>query len=74
MKFVYNLKYFLGPVSDNKQRCISVIKEWNVKDTTILLNEVLEADPLITVDVLVHNVYLFVASRQADLLFEFAYV
>lgn len=60
MKFVYNLKKLLGPVSDNEQRRVSMIEEWNVQNTSVSLNEIRETNPLIGVYILIDDIDLFI--------------
>lgn len=62
-------EYYLGPVSDDEQRCIGVVEEGDVKNASVLVNEVIEAYPLLFVDCLVDHVNFFlIVLRQSDAL------
>ncbi len=71
---MHDLKNLLGPVSDDKERGVRVVEERNVQDAAVPLDELLQANPLFLIYVLVYHVDLFVLSGEADLLLEFAYV
>jgi hypothetical protein len=51
-----------------------VIEERNVQDAAVLLNELIQADPLVPIDVFVYHIYLLITCSKSDLLLEFTYV
>ena len=49
-----------------------MIEEWNVQDASIVGDEIVEIDPFLLVDELVHHEDLLFAGSQASLLLELA--
>ncbi len=61
-------------MSNDEQRCVCVVEQWYVQNASILDYKVVDADPNVLVDLLIHNVNFFFVHGQSDLLLKLAYI
>jgi hypothetical protein len=72
MNFGDYLQKQFSPVSDHVKWSISMIKQWNIKNSSILVDKIVKADPFIGVNGLVDYPNFFVSGRKSNLLLELA--
>jgi len=72
MDLADNLQDEFGPVTNNIERCICVVEHWDVQDATILIDELVQADPLILINMPIDLVDVLVANTETHALLKSA--